>query len=383
MKRQMERLVGRGPCRQLTVPGSSTIGSSITMVVLIGNLAGTIACGGSALRKQSSALSSLISTARDHGAIRCAPVELAMAESHRDFAVNELDEGNYYRAKEELAIAEENANLALRKSPKKRCAPDLPVPAKPSDRDGDGLLDDVDKCPDQPEDFDKFEDDDGCPDNDNDNDGLNDPVDQCPNDAEDIDGFEDDDGCPEADNDNDGLNDDVDQCPDNAEDKDGFEDDDGCPDCDNDGDGVPECPKKIDQCPDKAANTPDGCPKYKLVKVTSKKIEIKQTVYFDTAKTTIKPQSFALLNEVGQALIDNPTISIRIEGHTDSRGSERYNLRLSSGRAAAVKTYLLGRGIAASRMDSQGYGESVPIADNRTRAGRTENRRVEFVITDR
>ena len=353
MKRQLEQRADRERCQQPSATGS-VISRSVTtvVVVIIGSLAGAIGCG-SGLRKQSSAVGSIISTARDHGAIRCAPVELAMAESHRDFAINELDEGNYYRAREELAIAEENANLALRKSPQKRCAPEMPA-AKPSDRDGDGLLDDVDNCPDQPEDFDKFEDDDGCPDNDNDNDGLNDPVDECPNDAEDIDGFEDDDGCPENDNDGDGLNDDVDQCPDKAEDKDGFEDDDGCPDCDNDGDGVPECPKKIDQCPNKAAKTPDGCPKYKLVKVTPKKIEIKQTVYFDTAKTTIKPQSFALLNEVGQALIDNPTISIRIEGHTDSRGSERYNLRLSSGRAAAVRTYLLDRGIAASRMDSQG-----------------------------
>lgn len=353
---------------------------------LIATLAIVLAsCGGSKLRSQAGAIDQVIGKARESGAQKCAPVELAMAESHHDFAVQELDEGNYFQARNELSVAEKNANEALRKSPKARCNPDPRKAAAPTptDRDGDGILDDDDACPDDPEDPDGFEDEDGCPDLDNDKDGLNDVVDRCPNDPEDRDGYEDEDGCPELDNDNDGLNDTVDRCPDRAEDKDGFEDDDGCPDCDNDGDGVLECPEIVDKCPNKAAKTADGCPEYKLVKVTEKKIELSQTVYFDTAKATIKPVSFPLLNEVAKALDDNPKIKVRIEGHTDSRGSDSYNLRLSTARAASVRNYLVARGTDGSRMVSQGFGESMPIADNRTKSGRGQNRRVEFLITSR
>jgi OOP family OmpA-OmpF porin len=89
-----------------------------------------------------------------------------------------------------------------------------------------------------------------------------------------------------------------------------------------------------------------------------------------------------LLDEVAQAMADHPKISVRIEGHTDSQGSDSYNLKLSGGRANAVRDYLIRRGVDAGRMVAQGYGESVPIADNRTNAGRSQNRRVEFVITD-
>jgi len=181
------------------------------------------------------------------------------------------------------------------------------------DRDGDGIPDRDDACPDDPEDLDGFEDADGCPDPDNDGDGICDPwvsergelekyrevcrgVDQCPDDPEDFDGFEDEDGCPDADNDGDGICDPwvaekgqlekykglckgVDQCPDDPEDFDGFEDEDGCPDPDNDGDGVcdpwvsekglldkyADVCKGVDQCPDDPEDLDgfedeDGCP---------------------------------------------------------------------------------------------------------------------------
>ncbi|HEV8245395.1 MAG TPA: transporter, partial [Polyangiaceae bacterium] len=98
------------------------------------------------------------------------------------------------------------------------------------DRDSDGIPDDQDRCPTDPEDFDKYEDSDGCPDKDNDLDTILDSVDKCPNQAEDADGFEDTDGCPELDNDKDGVPDDQDRCPDKAETKNGFQDEDGCPD---------------------------------------------------------------------------------------------------------------------------------------------------------
>ena len=111
------------------------------------------------------------------------------------------------------------------------------------DRDGDGIKDDVDQCPDDPEDIDGFKDEDGCPDPDNDGDGILDKDDRCPNEPEDRDGIEDDDGCPEGnmgDRDGDGIPDNVDKCPDQPEDKDGFQDQDGCPDPDNDMDGIPD-----------------------------------------------------------------------------------------------------------------------------------------------
>ena len=93
--------------------------------------------------------------------------------------------------------------------------------------------------------------------------------------------------------------------------------------------------------------------------------------------------SFPLLDEVALALKDNPTIKVRIEGHTDSQGTDKFNLKLSNNRAASVRKYLIGKGIEGSRMESKGFGERVPIADNRTNDGRAQNRRVEFFITDR
>ncbi|HVR61992.1 MAG TPA: transporter, partial [Polyangia bacterium] len=133
------------------------------------------------------------------------------------------------------------------------------------DRDGDGYKDDVDKCPDDPEDFDDFEDEDGCPDPDNDRDGIPDKLDKCPNEPETKNGFEDEDGCPDSldlDRDGDGIPDKVDKCPDDPEDKDGFEDEDGCPDPDNDKDGIPDVD---DLCPNDPEDKDgfedqDGCP---------------------------------------------------------------------------------------------------------------------------
>ncbi|MEO8840554.1 MAG: OmpA family protein [Kofleriaceae bacterium] len=332
------------------------------------------ACAGSTVRTQTTATDGLIATARDHGAQKCAPIELAMAESHNDYAQHALDEGNYYDARHEAEVAETNAQSAIDKSPKDRCV-------GYGDKDGDGIKDNVDKCPNDPEDKDGFEDEDGCPDLDNDKDGIPDKTDKCPNDPEDKDGFQDEDGCPDLDNDGDGLSDKVDQCPNDPEDKDNFEDDDGCPDPDNDKDGFLD---KDDKCPNEPGVAPDGCPrKYSLVVVTEKKIELKQTVFFDFNKASIKSVSFALLNDVAQAMVDNPKIKVEIGGHTDSVGNDAFNLKLSQQRAESVRTYLIKRGIDSNRMVPKGYGENVPIADNRTEAGRSQNRRVEFLITER
>ena len=197
---------------------------SVVLVVLVG-------CAGSTVRTQTTATDGLIATARDNGAQKCAPVELAMAESHNDYAEHALDEGNYYDAKREAEVAATNAQSAIDKSPKERCV-------GYGDKDGDGIKDNVDKCPNDPEDKDGFQDEDGCPDPDNDGDGLFDKVDQCPNDAEDKDGFQDEDGCPDPDNDGDGVLDAADKCPNQPETKNGYQDDDGCPD---------EIPAKIKQ----------------------------------------------------------------------------------------------------------------------------------------
>ncbi len=131
------------------------------------------------------------------------------------------------------------------------------------DEDGDGILPPADLCPSAAEDFDGFEDHDGCPDLDNDGDAIPDDTDQCPMDPEDLDGFEDLDGCPDLDNDKDGIIDTQDRCPNEPENINGFEDADGCPDVkDSDGDGVPDTE---DKCPHEAEDTDgfedtDGCP---------------------------------------------------------------------------------------------------------------------------
>lgn len=354
-------------------------GISVVLALIAG-------CAGSGIRDRSREVDRLIGVARDNGAMTCAPVELAMAESHNDFAKQELREGNAVPAEREVMVAETNARAAVDKSDRARCVPSAAEPPPPAllDADRDGIPDSVDECPRVAEDKDRFHDDDGCAEDDNDVDGLVDSIDDCPNAAEDRDGHADADGCPDPDNDGDRIADRVDQCPDQTEDVDGIEDDDGCPDCDDDRDQIAECPQPLDKCPKVAGVAPDGCPqKYALIVVTPTKIELKQTVFFDTRRATIKKVSFDLLDEVAQALQDFPTIEVRVEGHTDGQGAEKANRKLSQKRAESVRNYLIRKGVSAARMVAQGFGEDVPIADNGTAEGRSQNRRVEFVITQR
>ncbi len=256
------------------------------------------------------------------------------------------------------------------------------------DKDGDGFRDDVDACPEEPEDVDGFEDDDGCPELDNDQDGINDDVDKCPLKPEDLDGFEDEDGCPESDDDSDGdgiLND-VDKCPNDPEDFDGYQDKDGCPDLDNDGDGILD---KDDKCPLKpGVKVKQGCP-YELVEVTADKIVIKDKIFFEFDKAVIKPESFDLLDQVVGTLKAFPRIKkVEIQGHTDHAGKEDYNLKLSDDRAKSVYTYLVEKGgVDPARLTSKGYGESQPLIPlgedgKETEEEAAKNRRVEFVIIE-
>lgn len=254
-----------------------------------------------------------------------------------------------------------------------------------NDNDNDGIQDGYDSCPNEPEDKDGFRDDDGCPDLDHDEDGIKEPNDKCPDKAEDYDEFEDEDGCPEDDNDKDGFLDAEDGCPNLAEDKDGFEDDDGCPDLDNDNDGVPD---DQDKCPSKPETLngfkdDDGCPdKGKtLVVVTEDRIEIKQMIQFETGSAKIKgDKSFEVLDIVGKILAGNTAVRVSIEGHTDNRGKADKNRVLSKDRAESVKKYLGDKGVAEDRLETVGWGPDKPKVSNRTRAGRKKNRRVEFVI---
>jgi OOP family OmpA-OmpF porin len=290
------------------------------------------------------------------------------------------------------------------------------------DRDGDGIKDDVDKCPDDPEDFDGFEDEDGCPDPDNDRDGIPDVDDKCPNIPENRNGVQDEDGCPEGnknDRDGDGILDDVDKCPDDPEDFDGFQDADGCPDPDNDQDGILDvddlCPndpedkdgfEDQDGCPDpdndkdrildkddKCPNEPetyngyqdeDGCPDRGRVVVTDTSIEILDMVYFEYDKAIIKKESYPILDAVAATLQGNPSISlIEIQGHTDERGDDAYNLDLSDRRAHSVREYLIGKGVDEKRLTAQGYGETQPLDRNHNEAAWAKNRRVAFLILKR
>ena len=226
-------------------------------------------------------------------------------------------------------------------------------PANP-DRDGDGILNDSDRCPDDQEDFDGFEDKDGCPETDNDSDGIADTGDGCPNHAEDIDRYQDEDGCPDPDNDLDGIADLTDKCPTEAEIINGNADDDGCPD--------------------------EG---KKLVLIGQSKLEIQDKVYFALNKAEILPRSDNLLDQIAKTLERHPWIKkVRIEGHTDDVGKDAYNLDLSNRRARSVLDALVKRGVAADRLDSVGYGEQNPIDSNKTLEGRAHNRRVEFVILE-
>src|SRR5688572_14993098 len=154
---------------------------------------------GTALRDRHYDIEKTIAKAKEYGAYRCKPKELAMAESHADFAKTELDSGHYFKALDEINLSYENAQKAVAIDPAV-CAPGK-VPAIKKkvilDSDGDGIMDPDDKCKDEPEDKDGYQDEDGCPDPDNDSDGILDKADKCPMDPEDKDGFEDEDGCPD------------------------------------------------------------------------------------------------------------------------------------------------------------------------------------------
>jgi OOP family OmpA-OmpF porin len=219
---------------------------------------------------------------------------------------------------------------------------------------------------------------------DTDGDGIPDDIDACPTEPEDHKDPDPMDGCPApSDRDGDGIPDKFDKCPDEPEDKDGIDDQDGCPEVDADNDGIPDvkdaCPKEPGQPdPDPKKN---GCPKF--IKLEGSTVRVLQQVHFQTGSATILPDSFPMLQEIVNLLKANPTIKkMRIEGHTDNRGGADMNLDLSKRRAASVRVWLSEHGIDAGRLESEGYGLTKPIQTNDTDEGRAANRRVEFKITE-
>lgn len=172
---------------------------------------------------------------------------------------------------------------------------------------------------------------------DRDGDGILDGVDRCPDDPEDEDGFEDSDGCPDPDNDRDGIEDHRDACPNTPETRNGFLDEDGCPD-------TPPPP-----------------------------------VYFDSDRSALDASAREALARVADIMDRHPTVDFRIDGHCDSQNTETYNVRLGRRRAVSVRDHLVNQhGIDARRFGIATFGESQPVADNSTAAGRARNRRVEF-----
>ena len=257
------------------------------------------------------------------------------------------------------------------------------------DTDGDGIYDQDDACPEEAG-LEIFN---GCPDSDGD--GIQDSKDDCPNTA----GLAEFNGCPDSDGD--GVMDKDDNCPDTA----GLKSLAGCPDADGDGvaDGDDNCPNqagpsanngcpwpdadgdgvldKDDQCPNEAGVAANnGCPEVVVPTAEVQKTlnEYAKTILFDTGKSSIKKESEEVLASIIAILNEYPQAKFVIEGHTDSVGSIKLNQRLSDTRANSVKEYLVENGVDQFRLSSKGYGESKPIASNKTRAGRAQNRRVEI-----
>jgi outer membrane protein OmpA-like peptidoglycan-associated protein len=222
------------------------------------------------------------------------------------------------------------------------------TPFYSSDYDGDGITGDNDLCPDEAEDFDGYQDEDGCPDVDNDGDGILDVNDKCPNEAEDIDGYQDEDGCPDVDNDGDGIPDVKDKCPNEAEDFNGYEDEDGCPE------GGAE--------------------------ISAEKFTLPADEIFAPNSAMIQVGGKKYLDEIILQLQKFPDKKWRIEGHMDSNGNKRILRSLSLERAKVVLEYftIIG-GLTRENFQVFGMGDNFPKGNNDTEEGRSKNRRIEII----
>ena len=236
------------------------------------------------------------------------------------------------------------------------------------DADGDGVEDAMDRCPNTP--AGTPVDATGCPEPvDTDGDGVPDSIDMCPGTPAGV--VVDSAGCA-PDSDRDGVADYQDRCPETV--AGATVGSDGC-ELDGDGDGVVD---RLDRCPDTRPGAQvdiNGCE-------IGDEIEL-PGVQFLTDSDELLPEATSELEGAAQTLINNPEISVEVAGHTDSDGAESYNQDLSARRANTVREFLIDRGVAPDRLVARGYGESSPVADNSTAAGKRQNRRVVLVITAR
>lgn len=222
------------------------------------------------------------------------------------------------------------------------------------DSDGDGVNDDVDECPDAAGTAATK----GCPDTDGD--GVADKNDPCPNATGPN-------GCPDADGD--GVADKDDRCPSLS----GSVAANGCPDSDNDG-----VPDPNDKCPSSFGPASNfGCPELRVEDKAVLNLAT-QAIQFDNNRASLKPSSYAVLDQIGDILLKYPGYKVSIAGHTDIIGGTRHNQVLSEKRAKECYDYLLSKGVPGARMSYIGYGVTQPIATNKTPEGRRINRRVEF-----
>ena len=234
---------------------------------------------------------------------------------------------------------------------------------RPKDKDGDGVMDKVDACPDVVGPAENN----GCPWPDTDGDQVLDKDDNCPEEA----GVIENKGCPWEDTDNDSILDKDDNCPEEA----GAVENNGCPWPDTDGDGVLD---KDDDCVEIVGTVANnGCPEV-TIEVQKTLNEYAKTILFNFGKSTIQTASTNVLVDIIGILNEYPNAKFTVEGHTDSIGSVSANQKLSEARALAVKNFLIEKGIDADRLTSIGYGESKPIATNMYKDGRAQNRRVEI-----
>ncbi len=246
------------------------------------------------------------------------------------------------------------------------------VPAVNPDLDGDGIPNTKDLCPNEsgiPENS-------GCPDKDTDGDLIVDRLDKCPTEK----GPEESGGCPDKDSDGDMVVDRLDKCP---QDK-GTPENSGCPDTDTDKDGIAD---RLDKCPNEPETVNgykdgDGCPDELPKEVKKYTAGAVKGINFANGKADLLPTSNVVLDEIVKLLVGYPDVKIEVQGHTDNVGERNANIDLSKARADSVRKYLLGKGIAETRITAVGYGPDKPIADNKNPAGKAKNRRVELHLVN-